>query len=194
LLLAGNLKAKHPFSNSIIPKPSRVNLLKLLDINLFENSAQQYSTHYCPAGNCDVFDIFVHKDIRLSEIIFSGTLDSDHPPIVFHLLHHIRTRKLSDPVDNFRDLERFQNSELISSKIQINSKEEAEKAARDVTASIPSAYRLTTSKITLLDLNKGIPALESLLKHKRRLRKLWQETRDSAYKTKLIGSSIPSVE
>jgi hypothetical protein len=54
---------------------------------------------------------------------------------------------------------------------------------RDITATIASAYRLSTSKLTLSDLNKDLPGLESLLKHKRKLRKLWQVTRDQACKT-----------
>jgi hypothetical protein len=52
--------------------------------------------------------------------------------------------------------------------------EEADKAARDFTASIASAYRIATKKITLSDINKNI-----------RLRKLWQITRDPACKTTL---------
>jgi hypothetical protein len=39
--------------------------------------------------------------------------------------------------------------------------------------------------ITLLDLNNDLPGLDRLLKHKQRLRKLWQETRDPACKTAL---------
>jgi hypothetical protein len=62
--------------------------------------------------------------------------------------------------------------ELISPRIQINSGEEADVATRDITASIASAYRLLTKKNTLSDLNKDIPGLEGLLKHKRTLRKL----------------------
>jgi hypothetical protein len=74
----------------------------------------------------------VHKNYRLSEVIVSDILDSDHLPIIFHLLDYIRTRNLSDPVDKFADWERFRRlaSELISPKTQINSEEEADKAAR----------------------------------------------------------------
>jgi hypothetical protein len=46
-----------------------------------------------------------------------------------------------------------------------------------------SAYRLSTSKITLSDLNTNQPGLASLLKHEWRLRKLWQVTQDPACKT-----------
>jgi hypothetical protein len=88
-----------------------------------------------------VFDIVVHKnDAQLSEVIVSDILDSDHLPVIFHLLDHIRTRSLSGSIDKFRDWERFQSlaSELISPRIQINSGEEADKATPDFNASIAS--------------------------------------------------------
>jgi hypothetical protein len=55
--------------------------------------------------------------------------------------------------------------------------------ARDSTASIASVYRLSTSEITLSDFNTALPGLEILLKHKRRLKKLWQVTRDPTCET-----------
>jgi hypothetical protein len=59
-----------------------------------------------------------------------------------------------------------------SPRIQINSEVEADKAARDFTASIPSAYRLARQVVTLSDMNSDLPGLDRLLKHKQRLRKL----------------------
>jgi hypothetical protein len=143
--------------------------------------------------NGDVFDIVVHKNIRLSEVIVSDILDSDQLPVIFNSLDHVRTRNLSEPVDKFTDWERFQNltPELISPRIQFNSGGEADKAARDFTASIVSAYRLSTSKITLSDLNKNTIGLESLLKPKRRLRKLWQVTRDPVCRTAVTWVAKP---
>jgi hypothetical protein len=78
-------------------------------MNEFEISAPQCSTHYSAAGNGDVLDIVMHKNIRLSKAIVSDILDSDHLPIIFHLLDHVRTRNLSDPVDKLTDLEWFQS-------------------------------------------------------------------------------------
>jgi hypothetical protein len=94
------------------------------------------------------------------------------------------TKNLSKPVDKCTVWEQFQNltSELISPRIQINPEKEADKAACVFTASIASMYRLSTSRITLLVLNNNLPGLESLLKHKRRFRKLWQVTRDPTCK------------
>jgi hypothetical protein len=76
---------------------------------------QHYNIPHSPVGNGDVLNTVVHKNVRLSEIIASDMLDSDHLPIIFHLLHHIRTRNLSDPVEKFTDWEKFQSlaSELI---------------------------------------------------------------------------------
>jgi hypothetical protein len=59
---------------------------------------------------------------------------------------------------------------------------EADKAARDFTASVASAYRMN-SKITLSDINNDLPGVDRFLTYKKRLRKLWQETRDPACKT-----------
>jgi hypothetical protein len=73
--------------------------------------------------------------------------------------------------------------ELISPRFKINSEVEANKAAREFTDSIASTYRLATSKVTLLDINNNIPGLDQLLKHKQRLRKLWEETSHPACKT-----------
>jgi hypothetical protein len=120
-LLARDLNAKHPFWNSADYKYSGAKLLSLLLINEFEMSAPQCPTHYSPEGNGDAFEIVVHKNVRLSEIIVSHILDSDHLPIVLHLLNRVRTRNLSDPVDKFTDWERFPSlaSELVSHRIQI---------------------------------------------------------------------------
>jgi hypothetical protein len=128
-LLAGDLNAKLPFWNSIISNPSGEKLLNLLHIYEFEISGQQCPTHYSPVGNGDMLDIFVHKNIRLSEVIDSDILDSDRLPIVFHLLYHVRTGNILDLVDKFKDREWFQSlaSELLSPRIKISLWEEAVK-------------------------------------------------------------------
>jgi hypothetical protein len=55
--------------------------------------------------------------------------------------------------------------------------------ARDFTASIASVYRLSARKVALSDVNTDLPGLDRLLKLKKRLRKLWQKTRDLTCKT-----------
>jgi hypothetical protein len=83
------------------------------------------------------------------------------------------------------DLDRFQSlaTELILPKVESNSRVEADSAARDFAASIAWAYTLSTRKTTLSDINNHFPGLDRLLKHKQRLREMWQETMDPACKT-----------
>jgi hypothetical protein len=128
-------------------------------MNEFEISALQCPTHYSPAGYGDVLDIAVHQNIRLSDVIASDILDSDHLPVVFYILDHVKTRNLSEPVEKFTDWEWFQSlaSDLVSPRIEINSKVKADKSARDFTASIASAYKLSASMVTLSDLNNDLP-------------------------------------
>jgi hypothetical protein len=88
------------------------------------------------------------------------------PELRFHILDHIRTKNVS-PLEKFTDWEQFQSltSNLISPRIEINSGAEADKAVRAFTASTASAYRLSTSKITLSKLNNALPGLEQLLRY-----------------------------
>jgi hypothetical protein len=136
-------------------------------------------------GNGDVLDIVAHRNIKLSEVIVSDILDLDHLPIMFHILDHVRTKQISKPLEKFTDWERFQSlaSNLISPRVEINSGVEADKAVCAFTASIASAYRLSMSKTTVSELNNDLPGLDRLLKYKKRMRKLWQETRDPGCKT-----------
>ncbi|PNF13588.1 hypothetical protein B7P43_G18165 [Cryptotermes secundus] len=122
--------------------------MDLFDISNYELSAPQCPTYYSLAGNGDVLDIVVHKNIRVSEVIVSDILNSDHLPIKFHIWDHVKIMNLSEPIEKFTDWE-----------------------------------RLSTNKISLSDINNDLPGLDHLIKHKQRLRKLWQETRDPACKT-----------
>jgi hypothetical protein len=138
-----------------------------------------------------VLDIVVHRNIRLSNVIVSDILDSDHFPILFHILDHIKMTKLWETTEKFTDWERFQNlaSDVISPRVEINLGVEADKAERDFTSSIASAYRLSTSKITISELNHDLLGLDNFLIYKKRRRKLWQETRDPECKTALNSVS-----
>jgi hypothetical protein len=113
-----------------------------------------------------VLDIVVRQNIRVSDVIVSDILDSDHLPIIHHILDHVKIRNLSYPIEKFANWERFQSlaSELISPKIQNTSEIEADKAERYFTTSISLEYRLSTYKITRLDLNNNLPGLNRLLK------------------------------
>jgi hypothetical protein len=104
---------------------------------------------------------------------------------MFSILDLVWTREALDPVKKLTDWELFQslNSELISSDTQVHSSNEADKAARYFAASRALTYRVATRKGIILERKYEIFGLDCLLKHKRKLRNLWQETRDAACKT-----------
>jgi hypothetical protein len=132
----------------------------------------------------------------MSEVIVSDVLDSDHQSILFHIQDHVTTRNLSDLIEIFTDWERFQSlaSELMSPRLQINSGVEADKSAREFIAPLASAYRLSTSNITVSDFNRDLPGLDRLLKHKEMLRKLWHKPGIQRVIRQLTGSQRPSDE
>jgi hypothetical protein len=108
-ILAGDLNAKHLSWNSAVSNPSGEKLLQLFATSDFEISAPQCPTHYLPTGNGEVLDIVMHKNIRFSNVIVSDILDSDHLPIIFHILDAVGTLNNSTPLEKFTDWERFQS-------------------------------------------------------------------------------------
>jgi hypothetical protein len=95
--LAGDLNAKHQFWYSSVSNLSGKELFELFHKSEFQISAKQYPTHYSLAGNVDILDIVTHKNIRLPDVSVSDILDSDHLPIIFCLLEHVKVRNLSKP-------------------------------------------------------------------------------------------------
>jgi hypothetical protein len=104
----------------------------LFDASDFEISAPQCPAHYSPVGNGDALNIVVYKIISFSNVIVSDILDSDHLPIKFHIMDHVRTENVLAPLEKITDWERFQSlaSNLISPRIEINSGVEADKEER----------------------------------------------------------------
>jgi hypothetical protein len=104
---------------------------------------------------------------------------------MFCIFDHVKVREYLVPVEEFTDRERFKASPLpkVSSKNEINSCIEADKAVRDFAASIASAYSLSTEATTISVRNCGPSGIDRQLRHKHRLRVLWQETQGPACKT-----------
>jgi hypothetical protein len=184
-VLVGDLNAKYPVWNSQLSNRSGTRLLDLQDNSDFRISAPRYPTHYTPSGKGDVLDIVLHRNVRISEVKVLEILESDHLPILFHMMDHVSTMEISAPDEIHTDWERFKSlaSDLISPKTQIHTSEDAEVTARNFAASIASTYRLSTNKITFSELNEELPELDHLLQLNYRLRTLWHETRNPTRKT-----------
>jgi hypothetical protein len=86
-----------------VSNPSGLKLLDLFANCNFEISAPKYPSHFVPDGRDEVPDIVVHKDVRLSEIRVLDIMGSDHLPIMFFILVHIKARKILCQVEKFTD-------------------------------------------------------------------------------------------
>jgi hypothetical protein len=93
-ILAGDLNAKHPFWKSAVSKPSGKKHMASFDLNEFEISGPQCPTLYSSARNGDVLDIVVYQNVRVSDVIVFDILDSDHLPIIFNILGHVKIRNI----------------------------------------------------------------------------------------------------
>jgi len=87
---------------------------------------------------------------------------------MLHLVISVTVRKVSN-------WERFQGlvSDLLLLRIQVNSRERENQAKDD------TSYRPVTRKVTLPELHKSLPALDCLLRHKQRRRKLLKKLASS---------------
>jgi Mg/Co/Ni transporter MgtE len=98
-------------------------------------------------------------------VTVSDALDSDHLPVMFHILDHVSAGDIFAHVEIHTDWELFRSlaSDLISPTIKIHTADDSEGAAGNFAASVASAYRLSTRKVTLSDLNNELPELYRLL-------------------------------
>jgi hypothetical protein len=92
-------------------------------------------------GEVMFWTLWYIRTSRLSEIIFTGILESDDLPIMFTILSPGRRSKTLYSFEKLMNRELFQrlDSELVSPNKQIYSSNEADKAARDFPASIASS-------------------------------------------------------
>jgi len=111
-----------------------------------------------------VLDVVVHRNVRLSDVTVSEILESDHLPILFHILDHVSARDILDPVENHTDWERFGGLvfDLISTRIKIDTADDADRAACNFAASTASAYRPSRCKFILPEMNE-LPEVDCLL-------------------------------
>jgi endonuclease/exonuclease/phosphatase (EEP) superfamily protein YafD len=121
-IMAGDLNANHPIWNSKVSNPSGLKLRDSFVKCNFEISMPEHTTHFDSDGRGDVLDIVGHKGVRFSEVRVLDVMGSDHLPIMFCILDHAEALKILNPIEKFRDWERFQSlaSAFVSPRIEIN--------------------------------------------------------------------------
>jgi hypothetical protein len=123
----------------------------------------------------------VHQHIRLSEVIVTDILDSDHLPITFTFLDPVRMREALDQLKNRLGAVSKPHlwTIIVYPNIPIYSCKESDNATHDCVLYSLALGRRTT----ILDQIYETPNIDHLLKNSRKLRNWWKETRDQARKT-----------
>jgi len=100
--------------------------------------------------------------------LISDILDPDHLPIFFLILDHDSAKDISASVETHTNCEQLRSlaSDIISLRIHAENIEETDRVANNVIASIASAYRLPTRKLTISESNSELLGLQHLLQHK----------------------------
>jgi hypothetical protein len=102
-LLACDLNAKNPVWNRRVSSPWGKNLLDLYDNDDFQISAPQCPTYYTTKVNGDTLDTVMQWNVRLSYVTLFEVTDSDHLPILIHILGHVSSRDFSAPAEIHTD-------------------------------------------------------------------------------------------
>jgi hypothetical protein len=158
--------------------------LKLLELFVsydFEISIPLCCARYAHDGRNDILDIQVSQNVRLTETIVNNIHGTGHLPVICNIRNPVRDTEALDPFEELTGWELFQShaSKPVPPNIQIHPSNEAEKGAC-VFAVVSSPCKLSARESTILDRKYETHGAE--LKHKRRLGKFWQGTRDPACK------------
>jgi len=192
-IAGGDFNAKHTqWGSRLITTKGRALLATINEMNLDFISTGEPT--YWPTDitkTPDLIDFCVSKglDKKLISIKSSLELSSDHTPIMLTIHNEIlKIPKKPSLTSRKTDWEQFKENldQRIKLDIPLKSNEDVELAVMELTAAIQSSAWLATpsSQDTHISYNNP-PHIKTLLKNKRRVRKIWQQTRSREVKNHL---------
>jgi len=191
-IIAGDLNAKHLSWNSRINNSSGNKLSRYLDDKLNITVASPTTpTHYPNNPNHlpDILDIAIMKTGQLKFHLenFPSSLSSDHSPIIINLNHLVSLSSPPKPI-LFTDWEKFRGLDESTHfpPPKLASPQEIETSIHFLTNVISATLKSCSSTLTPNTQNHDLPRnIIREISFKRRLRALWQRTRDPFIKTQL---------
>jgi hypothetical protein len=162
--MTGDLKTNYPFRNSTMSNPSGEKIWHYLT-RMNSKFQRHNASLIIPLRKmmmCWTLYSIRMLECQMSLFLISWTQTIYQKNITYWNVSKLRIFR--NLLKN-SDWVRFQSltSDLISSRIKINSEVEANEEELDFTASIASAYKLSTSKVTLPDINNDHPGSDNLL-------------------------------
>ena len=189
-IIGGDFNAKHTNWGSRITNTKG----KYLLTSIFNNNCSHISTGeptYWPADlskKPDLIDFFIYKGISRKNLSIHSCFDlsSDHSPIILNVSHNPVCTNINQKIHNmktnwfmFREL----LEESLCLKIPLKSESDIESAIVELNYAVINASILSTPTPKSHNSHTHIPpAIQRLIKRKRKSRKTWQSTRYPADK------------
>lgn len=191
-IVGGDFNAKHPWWGSRLTNPKGSELYKCICNNHYDILSTGAPTYWPSDPNKlpDLLDFIIFKGIPMSslDIVANYDLSSDHSPVIVNYsttpIKRTKNRKL---FSNKTDIDYFQHiiDQNISLNIRIKTGVELDEAIKSFTNLVHEAANLSTPDNIVENMAsfKISHEIRCLIRRKRRLRKIWQRTRNPVDKT-----------
>ena len=192
-IAGGDYNAKHEEWGSRLNNPRGRELLKAMKYSSLQHLSTGHPT-YWPSDSKkkpDLIDFCVTKGISNKYMLAEPSLDlsSDHTPIIISLRTQVINLQIPPTLTNKNtDWQKF--SEILEKKISLaiplKTEENIDEAVEFLTNSIQEAcWKATPSETFVTKYDTSPDFIKQAIKEKRKLRKIWQNTRYSADKIRL---------
>jgi hypothetical protein len=197
-ITGGDFNAKHVMWGSRLVNPRGRNLLKCVDDNNFNYLSAGEPTYWPTDPNKlpDLLDFFVTRGISQNYLNVTSSLDlsSDHSPVILTLSSTITLRECPPLLTNKRtdwDLFRDLVNSSLNLKIPLKNREDLDSAIEIFNSSIQtSAWKSTPTCSIKTSTHINYPMeVKQKIAEKRRLRRVWQNSRNQADKTNFNRAS-----
>lgn len=187
-IIGGDYNAKHTFWGSRLSNPKGRELIKSISKNnvlvLSGGSPTYWPTD--PYKTPDLIDFFMFKGISRNMFTVTNTddLSSDHSPVLLTCASSIAASKIPKAI-NLGSFKRNLQSK-VNIKIKLKSKSDIEVAVENLTKLIQEETEICSMTVRQSNTSHEFSQdIRSRILEKRRLRRLWQTTRDPRIKADL---------
>lgn len=194
-LAGGDYNAKHQRWGSRVANPKGRELLKCMEKNNFSHLSTGKPTYWPSDRNKtpDLIDFCVTKGLHRDHLLIEENLElsSDHTPIMITLSNKIIKKIKPATLCNKRtDWELFRK--LLEERLELNfslkTAEEIDNAVQKLTCAIQNAAWDSTPETNTLKKQNCSNSIKKAILEKRKLRKVWMETRSPHDKAKFNKS------
>ncbi|KAL7291223.1 hypothetical protein TKK_0014836 [Trichogramma kaykai] len=194
-IAGGDFNAKHPSwgSRSQTPSPRGRQLYNAMQENNLKPASSGEPTYWPSdlAKTPDLIDFFISKGISTHYISVWSSLEltSDHSPIIMKLcveaINNTKPAHLGNKKTNWLSYKEYINENL-TCNIPLKTHNDVDTAVENLNLLIHKAIYFSTPPLIFAQKTFNLPtAIQNKIREKRKLKKIWQNTRNSQIKTRL---------